>query len=103
MSGSDGAVWLRDHGLDDAVVLRTNSIMSAYNGAISGLGIAPLPCFLGEDEPHLVRALDELIAHRSLYLVTHPDLARAAGVRAVIDYLVNLVDRESAVLCGPAT
>jgi DNA-binding transcriptional LysR family regulator len=95
-----GAVWLREQGLEDRVVLRTNSISSALNAAVGAMGIALLPCMTAGDEPTLVRVLDEVVTSRPIWLVTHPDVARSARVRVVLDFIIELVEAERGLIEG---
>ncbi len=95
-----GAVWLREHGFEDRVVLRTNSISSALNAALGAVGIALLPCMTAGDEPALVRVVNDVITSRAFWLVTHPDVARSARVRVVLDFIVEMVEAERGLIEG---
>lgn len=96
----EGAQWLRAHAKPERIVLRGNSIAAVANAAASGLGIAPLPCFAAEQAPGLVRLTPELIGAREIVLVVHPDLVKVARVRAVVDFLVELFERDVALWSG---
>jgi len=61
--------------------------------ASAGFGLAALPCFLGAAVPRLERATEGNIATATARLVVHPDLARTARVRAVMDFIVELFDK----------
>lgn len=100
MAGVPGAIWLRNHAADAHIMLRGNSIMSVLNAAIIGMGIAALPCFLAEGEPTLRRISPEVIGSRELWLVFHPDAARVARVRLVIDFVAEMIAEESVRLRG---
>ncbi len=100
LSQAPGAIWLRDHAADARVMFRGNSIMAALNGAIIGLGLAVLPCFLAEAEPTLERIFPEVLGSRELWLVFHPDAARVARVRLVIDFAAEIIAAEAARLRG---
>jgi DNA-binding transcriptional LysR family regulator len=97
-----GAVWLRERGLEQRVVLRTNSIPAALNAAVGAVGIALLPCMTAGDEPTLVQVLDEVLTSRPIWLVTHPDVARAGRVRVVLDFIVGLIESERGLIEGTA-
>jgi DNA-binding transcriptional LysR family regulator len=54
----------------------------------AGLGVALLPCYLGDQESDIERILeplDELT--RELWLITHKDLRNTARVRAFFDHV----------------
>ena len=95
-----GALWLNAHAGKAEVVMRGNSIVAVLNGAIVGMGIAVIPCFLGEAEPSLKRLTDAVIGVRDVWLVFHPDVARIARVRTVIDFITDMLAREAATLRG---
>jgi DNA-binding transcriptional LysR family regulator len=99
-----GALWLAEHGGSANVVLRGNSIIAVFNAALVGLGATVLPCFLGDPEPTLRRLTPRVLGEREIMLVVHPDLARVARVRAVMDFLVEVFDRDRVLWRGaPAT
>jgi DNA-binding transcriptional LysR family regulator len=100
LSGVPGALWLREQGLTDNIVLHTNSIASAFNAALGGLGIAVLPCLIAEEEANLVRLSEQPVSTSKLSLVAHPDVLRSARVRAVWDYLLALVEQDYPMISG---
>jgi DNA-binding transcriptional LysR family regulator len=100
LSATPGGQWLGAHASGANVVLRANSIVAALNAAIFGMGIAALPCFVAESERALVRVTMDVIGARNVFLVVHPDLARVARVRAVMDYLVDAFERDAPLWSG---
>jgi DNA-binding transcriptional LysR family regulator len=79
--------WLKDHGGDDRLVYKVNTLLGLAEAVAGGVGLALLPCFVGETVPGLLRlspALPEL--EGELWLVTHPDLRNTARVRAFLDF-----------------
>lgn len=95
-----GALWLAEHGEGARIVLRANSILAALNATIVGMGIGLLPCVMVENETPLRRLTPLLIGTRDVYLVVHPDLARVARVRAVMDFLVEALGRDAPLWAG---
>jgi DNA-binding transcriptional LysR family regulator len=92
--------WLRDHAHAATVALRANSMIGAARAVASGAGLGLLPCFVGDIEPGLERAIAEPVLTNDLWLVVHPELRDVARVRVLYDFLVELVRRESATLSG---
>ncbi|AWK88463.1 LysR family transcriptional regulator [Azospirillum thermophilum] len=86
----DGAPWLR-----------TTSLSAQAAAAAAGLGLAVLPCFLGDGEPGLRRLLGprEVFAE-DLWLVLHGDLAHSARVRTVAEFVADTVLSRRALLEG---
>lgn len=69
--------------------------------AKAGLGLALLPCFLGDPEPGLIRVPGTgLLPGKSLWLLFHDDLRHTARIRALIDYLVPAIRAQRALLEG---
>ena len=95
-----GALWLSAHADGTNVVMRGNSIVAVFNAALCGMGIAALPCFLAEATPVLRRLTERVLGAREIFLVVHPDLARIARVRAVMDFIVELIERDRALWTG---
>jgi DNA-binding transcriptional LysR family regulator len=96
LAGVPGALWLAEHATGTKTVLRGNSIMAAFNAATFGVGIAVLPCFLGDAEPRLERLTPRVLGARDVFLVVHPDLTRVARVRAVMDFVIETFATDSA-------
>jgi DNA-binding transcriptional LysR family regulator len=83
--------------------LRTNSTFALHQAAVAGLGIALLPCFVGDPEPALVRVAGPTeIPASELWLVLHPDLRRVRRVRAVASFVEAVIARNAALLSGAA-
>jgi DNA-binding transcriptional LysR family regulator len=95
------ARWLAERAFGARIVLRTNSILTAAAAARSGWGLATLPSIFRGGSPELVLAYPELIAPVDLWLVVHPDLQHTGRIRAVLDHLVQAVQR-AGMLAPPA-
>ena len=81
------AAWLERAAPAAAFVYRTNSLVNQLVAATTGLGLALLPCYLGDGRPGLARALAAPIPALAaeLWIVTHADLRGTARVRAFFD------------------
>ncbi len=100
LAGVPGAVWLRAHGGSANMVLRGNSVAAVFDATLVGLGLAPLPCFMADPAPGLVRVTPEIVGSRDIMLVVHPDLAKVARVRATMDFLIELFARDAELWSG---
>jgi DNA-binding transcriptional LysR family regulator len=84
--------WLETRRGSGRVVLRSDSVSALFSAALGGLGIALIPRVVGDGEPGLER-LDASDAPepRVVWQAVHQDLARAARVRAVSEFLGQIV------------
>ncbi len=79
--------------------LRTTSLRTQVVAAQAGLGIALLPHFIGREAD--LRCLSAVTAiDQDIYLVMQTDLAHSRRVRAVADFLVELVNDNATRLSG---
>ncbi len=87
VSGIKAADWLADIVAPGKWVYRTNSLVNQLAAVREGVGLALLPCYLGDLEPAVRRALPMQIAEltRELLIVTHGDLKGTARIRAFLD------------------
>jgi len=93
--------WLDKIKSLDTVELRVNSFPGIYHACRSGLGLAVLPCFIGDADPDL-RRLGEPIpeCEAALWVLTHPDLRGTVRVQAVFDVLQRELKRQAPRLAG---
>jgi DNA-binding transcriptional LysR family regulator len=92
MAQIPAARWLAEHEAGARVVMHANSILTAQQACQGGWGVACLPTFLGDASASLVRLMEEPVWAAELWLVVHPDLARNARVRAVMDHVIRAVE-----------
>lgn len=84
--------WMQEHVGEGTVVLRSDSVSSVMSAALGGLGIALLPRHVAERTPGLVRTtLPGSPEPRIVWQAVHRDLAGAARIRVVLDYLGRLL------------
>jgi DNA-binding transcriptional LysR family regulator len=86
-AGIKAAEWLATVAPPSRIAYRTKSLVNQLNAAKAGMGLAALPCYLGDPETKLVRALPDPIAELAgeLWIVTHIDLRRTARVQAFFE------------------
>ena len=78
------ARWLRD--LAPPVAIRANTMSGMLDAARAGMGLAALPCFMGDGEPVLRRVRDPIPElETGLWALTHRDLRQTARIRAFLD------------------
>ena len=93
--------WLNKNYPKAILGLRCNTLLGLYEAVIQCFGVAALPCFLGDQDTRLKRILpliDELDSE--LWLLIHPDLRRTARVRALMDFLAEVLEKEKKLIEG---
>ncbi len=105
VSGVNTADWLGRHVPEAAFVYRTSSVINQMVAAREGVGVALLPCYLGDAEPRLARAWPEPLPElfRELWIVTHSDLRRTARVRAFMDLVGRRIAAAQPQILGAPT
>jgi DNA-binding transcriptional LysR family regulator len=84
--------WFAQRAAKGRVALRTVSTHVNAAAAVAGFGIALLPCYVGDEEPSLVRVGPlEASVQRAVWLVVHRDLQHAARIRACADFVAERV------------
>jgi len=96
-----GQSWLLDLLDGERPAVRVNDWLVLHEAVRAGAGLAVLPCYLGDGDPALRRCgalLDEIAADQ--WLLVHRDLRTLPRVRAVMDALVELFQKERPALEG---
>jgi DNA-binding transcriptional LysR family regulator len=94
--------WLRQNVEDARIVLRVDALPALKDAACAGMGMALLPCYVGDPEPCLqrVRSVGVAEARSTLWLLTHNDLKRVARIQAVMGHLASALLSERALMEG---
>src|SRR5262249_54649154 len=84
--------WFDAEAIDARVVLRSDSVSSLYAATAAGLGIGLLPRAVADHDPALVRLPTETTpAPRVIWQAMHKDLRRSARIRAVTEFLAEIL------------
>lgn len=87
------SVWLQKH-LEGQIAFRSSSLAGQRNAALAGLGIALLPCHVGDPDPHLQRvALGRTPPAREVWLLVNRTHAKVPHIRAVAQSLAEAFER----------
>lgn len=89
------ARYVRDHVPPDLIAYKVNTVLGLAEAVEAGAGIGPLPCFIADAKPNLVR-LSEINPDFSagLWLLTHSDLRQSARVRAFMDFMAAEIGKQ---------
>jgi DNA-binding transcriptional LysR family regulator len=90
--------WLRKTAGHRPIACKISDITSHYAAACNGAGVAGLPSFLPRAGDGLVRLDTEAESFsREIWLVVHRDLKSAPAIRAVMDFIIDLVESTPAL------
>lgn len=92
--------WLRAFAKGRPLVFRTNDLVGLLSSVRAGLGAAILPFFLTGDDDNLVCLEREGVPVREMWMLVHEDVRRSPRVRAVMDILVEVLERDRAHIEG---
>lgn len=83
------------------VVARVNDVTVMLQAIRLGMGVGGLPCFIGDQQPDLVR-ISSLRSDFSmdLWLLTHEDLRDVARYRTFLDYMAEALRKQRDLLEG---
>jgi DNA-binding transcriptional LysR family regulator len=97
--GDERPLWLARNFPRARIALRVGSPMSLVAAIRAGLGLGLLPCFMGAQEPVLVRlpAAFETTGW-GLWVLSHPDLRTTARVKALRDFVVKALRAQAGLL-----
>jgi DNA-binding transcriptional LysR family regulator len=84
--------WLLGIAGNRPVACELNHISEHLIAVRAGVGVAGLPCFLGDRDRDLVRIRDDVPSFaRDIWLVVHRDLRKTPAVRAVMDFAAAVI------------
>jgi DNA-binding transcriptional LysR family regulator len=84
------------------IACRVDALPALRDAAEAGMGLALLPCYVGDLAPTLRRMTTKALAEprSALWLLTHDDLKRTARIRATLDYLAKALASERELFEG---
>lgn len=97
------AKWLANLTPKARVQLRTNSRDAQLQAALSGYGIAALPCYLAHGQTSLAELVEPVVRlERGIWLGIHKDMQNVPRVRLVIDAIIDGLRHRKRDLVPPA-
>lgn len=97
--------WIHENLRTANITCRVDALPALRDAALAGLGLALLPCYLGDPMPGLSRLAQKTKTEprSALWLLTHDDLKRTARIRATLDFLAKAFASERALFEGKQT
>jgi len=82
-------------------VFRSNNLLALESAVREGFGVGAYSCLQAKDDDNLVRLFgDHLVFSTDLWLVSHAELRRSARIRAMFDYLSELLTSHKNAFAG---
>jgi DNA-binding transcriptional LysR family regulator len=95
------ARFVRDRVAADRIIYKVNTVLGLTEAVEAGIGIGPLPCFIADARPALVRlSPPNPDFSTGLWLLTHPDLRQSARVRAFLDFIAAEIAKRRRAIEG---
>jgi len=94
--------WIHENLRAARIACRVDALPALRDAALAGLGLALLPCYLGDPAPGLRRLTPKTLGEprSALWLLTHNDLKRTTRIRATLDFLAKAFASERALFEG---
>jgi DNA-binding transcriptional LysR family regulator len=101
MAKHRAATWLARVAPNARIVARNSSVLGLVYAVKSGIGLAPLPTAIGDNEPDLVRVLGPIPELARIWRVlAHPGARRTPRVSAFFDFIAQEGDALRAIFTG---
>ena len=93
--------WVRCHFPDAELALRVDDVSTMCEAVKNHLGLARMPCYVGDSEPNIRRLDLELTPSTwGVWVLSHIDLRSTARVRVCRDFLFNVLEGQRALILG---
>ena len=101
LSATAAARWILSELPNARVAARADSFVTMAALAEAGLGLAALPCYLGDRSTELTRLSAPIEAMRTgLWLLTHEHLSRTARIRTFMEFVGSALARQRKAIEG---
>ena len=93
--------WVRQHFPNAETVMRVDDVGSMSKAVANGMGLARMPCYVGDSEQLIHRLRLELTPSTwGIWILSHVDLRSTARVRVAREFLVNIIEEQRDLVLG---
>ena len=97
----DRPVWVEQHFPSAEVVLRVDDVTTMVAAVQQGLGLARLPCYIGDSSTGILRKDLELTpSDWAVWILSHVDLRCTARVRVCREFLAEAIESQRQLVLG---
>lgn len=100
LAGAPPARWIAGHAAGATIVLRSREMTDVLGAALGGVGLAVLPCLLGDAEPALTRVTPDVLATANLSVVYRREARLSDPIRAVIRFVIDTITDHAEAISG---
>lgn len=101
LAATSVARWVAQNIPEHRIPFRVNSFLAMAGAARAGIGVAALPCYVGDASGDLRRLRGPFTdLATQLWMLTHPDLRQVPRVRAFLDFLPDAVQSRAPLFEG---
>ena len=93
--------WVRQHFPDADVAMRVDDVGTMSLAVANGMGLARMPCYVGDAEPS-IRRLDLKLTPSTwgIWILSHVDLRSTARVRVAREFLIDVIEKQRELVLG---
>jgi DNA-binding transcriptional LysR family regulator len=99
--GTDSAEWVKTHFPNAKVSMRVDDVGTMCHAVANNMGIARLPCYVGDTDSRL-RRLDIKLDKSTwgIWILNHVDLRKTVRVRVGREFLINIIEQQLPLIKG---
>ena len=103
-SDAESPEWVDDHFPNARVSMRVDDVGSMARAVANHMGLARMPCYIGDSEPSICRLdLDLTPSTWGIWILSHVDLRCTARVRVAREFLVDIIEDQRELILGKAS
>jgi DNA-binding transcriptional LysR family regulator len=97
----DQPEWVQQHFPDAEIAMRVDDVGTMALAVANDLGLARMPCYIGDTEPSIRRLNLELTPSSwGIWILSHVDLRSTARVRVAREFLIDAIEKQRALVLG---
>ena len=96
--------WVKQYYPGAEIAMRVDDVGAMANAVANDLGIARMPCYVGDAEPRILR-LDLKLTPSTwgIWILSHVDLRSTARVRVAREFLIQIIEEQRDLVLGEAS
>jgi DNA-binding transcriptional LysR family regulator len=97
------AQWIEERARKATIVVRNRELTEMVDSILGGVGLGLIPCWFEAFEPSLKRLSPAVLVSRSFSVVYRREVLLVPHMRAVIDFLISVVQENAVTIEGDAS